>query len=305
MKPGLKIIRCSAFACMLTCAGSFSCAGAAQRPLARSEATSPMTTTAPGARVLQDIAYGEHPRQRFDLYLPASGQQAPLIFLVHGGAWANGDKNHPGLIPDKIRHWLPHGYALVSTNYRLVPDASPLDQARDVAQALAYVKRHAGDWKIDPDKTVLLGHSAGAHLVALLAASPDLLGEFQVASVRGAILLDSAAYDVQHVMGKPHPLLYDRAFGSDPEDWKAASPFARLSRGAPPMLAVCSTRHMSAACEQAQRFARRAAAFDVRVDVLPQDLSHMEINRRIGSSTSYTEQIDAFLGQVLAGPGVP
>jgi len=302
MKPGLKIIRCSAFACMLACAGSVSCAGAAQPSSARFETTSPITTTPPGARVLRDIAFGEHPRQRFDLYLPASGQQAPLIFLVHGGAWANGDKNHPGLISDKIRHWLPHGYALVSTNYRLVPDASPLDQARDVAQALAYVKRHAGDWKIDPDKAVLLGHSAGAHLVALLAASPDLLGESQAAPVRGAILLDSAAYDVQHVMGKPHPPLYDRAFGSDPDDWRAASPFARLSRGAPPMLAVCSTRHLSAACEQAQRFARRAAAFDVRVDVLPQDLSHMEINRRLGSPTSYTEQIDAFLGQVLAGP---
>ncbi|MDG2517141.1 alpha/beta hydrolase [Lysobacter soli] len=305
MKPGSKTIRGVALACLLACAVSFSPVGAVQPTVVMSGATSAIATGVPGAHVLRDIAYGDHPRQRFDLYLPVTTRRAPLIVIVHGGAWANGDKNHPGLIPEKARHWLPRGYALLSTNYRLVPDASPLDQVRDVAQALAHVKRHAGDWKIDADNIVLLGHSAGAHLVALLAASPDLRGEAQANSVRGAILLDSAAYDVQHVMGKPHPALYDRAFGSDPDDWRAASPFARLSRGAPPMLAVCSTGHLRAACEQAHRFARRAADLDVRVDVLPQDLSHMEINRHLGRPSSYTERIDAFLDHVLAGRGAP
>lgn len=258
-----------------------------------------------GTRVLRDVAYGDHPRQRLDVYLPPATRKAPLLVLVHGGGWAHGDKDHPGLVGDKARHWLPQGYALVSANYRLVPDASPLEQAHDVARAVAFAQRQASAWDVDPERIVLIGHSAGAHLVALLAASPALLVQAGAKPVRGAVLLDSAAYDLVHVMQGRHPPLYDRAFGDDPVQWRAASPYDRLSRQSAPMLLVCSTGQVRAACAQAQLFREKAATLGVKVDVLPQDLSHMQINRLLGQASAYTARVDAFLthvlGQVHAG----
>jgi arylformamidase len=252
-----------------------------------------------GTRVLRDVVYGDHPRQRFDAYLPHGARGAPMLVLVHGGGWAYGDKDHPGLVGDKALHWVSQGYALVSVNYRLVPEASPVEQAQDIARAVAAAQGSATSWGIDPRRVVLMGHSAGAHLVALLAASPVLLAEAGARPVRGAVLLDSAAYDVAHVMDGPHPPLYDRAFGADPAAWRAASPYQRLSRQAVPMLAVCSTGRVRAACAQARAFRAKAATLGVRVDVLPQALSHMQINRLLGQPSAYTRRVDAFVRDVL------
>lgn len=81
-----------------------------------------------GAHLLRDIAYGGHPRQRYDAYLPAAPRRAPILVLVHGGGWAHGDKDHRGLIPNKATYWVARGYVLVSVNYRPLPDATPLDR---------------------------------------------------------------------------------------------------------------------------------------------------------------------------------
>lgn len=250
-----------------------------------------------GTRVLRDVAYGDDPRQRFDVYLPRSAQRAPAILLIHGGSWTYGGKDHPGLIPDKADYWLPKGYALISIDYRMLPDTPPLEQAKDVARALAVAQRRAAGWGVDRNRFALMGHSAGAHLAALLAADPGLLRDAGAIS-RGAVMLDSAAYDVERLMKGRHPRLYDRAFGADPAAWKAASPYGLLSKRALPMLAVCSTRHVTGSCAQARAFERKAATLGVRVDVLPQDLSHMQVNRELGLPSAYTETVAAFLRSI-------
>lgn len=272
------------------------CAASAEHRLGAAERGASAAPSLPtGVRVLRDVAYGNDPRQRFDVYLPRSAQHAPAILLVHGGSWAFGGKDHPGLIPNKTAHWLPKGYAMISMDYRMLPDAPPLEQAKDVARALAAAQRHAGAWRLDRDRFALMGHSAGAHLVAVLAADPGLMRHAGATAPRGAVMLDSAAYDVEQLMRGRHPRLYDRAFWDDPTAWKAASPYARLTKRGLPMLAVCSTRHVMASCAQARAFARKAAALGLRVDVLPQDLSHMQINRELGSPSAYTEKVDEFL----------
>lgn len=251
-----------------------------------------------GTRVVRDVAYGEDPRQRFDVYLPPAAKRAPAILLVHGGSWTFGDKDHPGLIPDKAAYWLPKGYALISINYRMLPDTPPIGQARDAARALAAAQRRAAAWGVDRDRFALMGHSAGAHLVALLAADPGLLRDAGATAPRAAVMLDSAAYDVERLMQGRHPRLYDRAFGADPAAWRAASPYGRLSKRSLPMLAVCSTRHVMGSCAQARAFERKAAPLGVRVEVLPQDLTHMQINRMLGSPSAYTEKVAAFLRSI-------
>lgn len=90
----------------------------------------------PNARLERDLPYGNDPQQRLDVYLPAQAKGAPIIFMVHGGAWMIGDKAASGFVLNKVAHWLPKGYILVSSNYRMSRRPNPLDQAYDIAQGL-------------------------------------------------------------------------------------------------------------------------------------------------------------------------
>lgn len=251
-----------------------------------------------GTRVLRDVAYGTDAAQRYDVYAPAQARALPIIVMVHGGGWSNGDKNNPGLATPKAAYWLPRGYVFVSINYRMLPDADPATQARDVAAAVADVQRHAGDWGGDAARTVLMGHSAGAHLVALLGARPADLARAGARRPRAVVALDSAAMNIEQIMRARHLTLYDRAFGSDASQWKAISPWHGLSRDSLPMLAVCSSRRDDS-CAQARGFAQRAQTFGVTVQVLPEDLSHMQINRTLGEGSDYTTAVDRFIADAV------
>lgn len=248
----------------------------------------------PGARLLRDVAYGSDPRQRMDVYLPAQAQGAPVLLLVHGGGWRHGDKAHARLVRNKVAHWVGQGAVLVSVNYRMLPDALPDTQARDVAQALAQAQQQAAAWGADARRFVLMGHSAGAHLVALVAASSEGLRAAGAQPVLGTVVLDSGAMDVVQTLQERHAPLFDAAFGADPAFWRAVSPQHQLQAGAAPMQVVCSSQRRSP-CQQARQFARLGQSLGVRVEVLPQNLSHGEINEQLGLAGAYTGAVDAFL----------
>ncbi|HLD67919.1 MAG TPA: alpha/beta hydrolase [Pseudomonas sp.] len=247
-----------------------------------------------GFPLQQETPYGSDERQRFDVHGAGRGQAAPVILLVHGGGWAHGDKAARALVRNKVARWLPQGLILVSINYRLLPDADPLEQAGDVALALSKAQALAESWGGDPARFILMGHSAGAHLVALLAASPDLALKQGARPWLGTVALDSAAFDVALIMRARHPRLYDRAFGRDPAYWRAASPLQVLTPGGAPLLAVCSSRRDDS-CPQARIFAAQAARLDRSVQVLERDLSHRAINQELGLPGDYTERVEAFL----------
>ncbi len=268
---------------------------AQQEPL---EDDIPARTSLPaGIRVVRDVPYGADARQRFDVYAPARAQGAPVLFLVHGGAWRFGSKSARSVVEGKVARWVPKGLVVISTDYRMLPDADPLMQARDVARAIAAAQDRAAGWGADRDKFVLIGHSAGAHLVALLEADRSLSAGFAAAPWLGVVSLDSGALDVTAIMERRHLPLYDRAFGSDPRYWESASPLRHLTAQAAPFLAVCSTRRPDS-CPQAAAFIDRAAALGVRATVLAQDLSHGEINARLGTEPRYTAAVEAFLGRL-------
>ncbi|WP_313222995.1 alpha/beta hydrolase [Pseudoxanthomonas mexicana] len=264
------------------------------RDASRQPAASPPALPA-GARALRDVAYGDDPRQRYDVYLPAQPQHAPVILFVHGGGWANGNKDNPGVVENKAAYWLPKGYVLVSINYRMRPDTAPIDQARDVARALADVQKRAPSWNADPANVLLMGHSAGAHLAALVGASSTLWRDAGAARPRGVVSLDSGALDVPLTMKKPPlPRIYDAAFGRNPVDWIAASPYHQLTRDAVPMLFVCSSRRQDA-CPQGRAMVEKAKTLGVAMEVLPEDLSHGEVNHLLGAPSAYTTSVDAFV----------
>ncbi len=251
-----------------------------------------------GTRLIPDIPYGPDPAQRLDVYVstqpPAGIAPAPVVFFVHGGGWARGDKANARVVDPKVAHWVEQGYVVISANYRMLP--TPVaQQAEDVAAAIAFAQSQAGLWGGDAKRFVLAGHSAGAHLVALVAAGMRTATKPQ--PWRGAVLLDSAAFDVATLMTHRHFGLYDRAFGSDRATWAALSPIVQLARATPPMLAVCSSRRQES-CGQADRFAAKANGLGGSVRVLREDLSHIEINATLGAASDYTSQVDAFIASV-------
>jgi arylformamidase len=252
---------------------------------------------AAGAKVLKDLAYGPDKRQRLDVYLPAAAvAKAPVIFMVHGGYWSRGDKNGEGIVRRKVARWLPQGWVFVSTNYRLSPQANPLVQAEDVAHALAFAQANAAAWGADASKFVLMGHSAGAHLVSLLAVKPAIAFDLGAKPWLGTIALDSAAFDVVSILrSTTHPRFFDEVFGSDPGMWEAASPFQQLSAQSTPIFAVCSTQRRDQPCLQAEAFAAKARSLRLRVEVLPQDLSHSKVNNRLGLPGAFTDAVEAFI----------
>ena len=251
---------------------------------------------AASANILRDIPYGSDPRQRFDVYLPARpAANAPVIFMVHGGGWRTGGKAETAVVENKAPYFTGRGYVFVSINYRMLPDADPLAQAQDVALALAAAQGKAAGWGGDPRRFILMGHSAGAHLVALLSAQPSLAAG---SSWLGTVALDSGALDVPQIMEQRHMRLYDEAFGSDPAFWRKVSPAHVLQPGAQPMMLVCSSQRDSA-CRQAADFAHRLRAAGARAEVLEQAKSHREINLQLGADERYTAAVQAFIDSLL------
>ena len=248
----------------------------------------------PGARLERDLAYGSDPAQRLDLYIPDKATRAPIILMVHGGAWMIGDKANTNVVAAKVAYWLPKGYIVASTNYRMGRPPDPLAQADDVARALAFLQERAPTWGADPARLVLVGHSSGAHLAALLAADPAIATRQGARPWLGTISLDSAALNVTAIMEGRHARFYDRVFGADPGGWSRASPFHRLAGRPKPMLLVCSKRREDS-CSAARAFADKVVAAGSRAEVVPVDLGHGEINAELGRAGSYTEAVQGFL----------
>ncbi|MBX9912544.1 MAG: alpha/beta hydrolase [Pseudomonadaceae bacterium] len=244
--------------------------------------------------VLRDLAYGQAPLQRLDVYLPEHPKHAPVLLMVHGGAWQVGDKQAEAVVVNKVARWLPKGFILVSVNYRLLPDAAPLQQAEDVALALAFTQQQAASWGGDGNKIILIGHSAGAHLVSLLAAKPALASQQGAQPWLGTVALDSAALDVEQIMQQPHRRFYTHAFGAQPTYWAATSPFSQLDKSATALLMVCSSQRDDS-CPQAQRFVAKAKSLGVQAQLHREDRSHKAINQDLGLATPYTQTVEAFM----------
>lgn len=192
------------------------------------------TQAKPAKPVGKVLSYGQHPLQQMDFY-PADSRfegPRPLIVFIHGGAWAGGDKaDSTG--EAKIRHYTAAGYALASINYRLLPEVDIEDQAADVAAAIAMLRDKSRDMALDKRRIVLMGHSAGAHLAALVATDPRWLDERDMRpdDIAGVVLLDGPAYDVPSQIRDAGPLLgfgFQLAFGSRPARQDLLSPITHV-----------------------------------------------------------------------------
>ena len=269
-------------------------------PATGSPRAQPRAVAAAGPRVVRNVHYGSDIRQRFDVYAPADAKGAPVIFMVHGGGWAYGDKRARGVTENKVKRWVPRGFIVISANYRMLPKAGPLEQAQDVARAIAVAQQRVSSWGGDAGKFILMGHSAGGHLVTLLDASPSLAGDLPITPWLGVVSIESGALDVVEIMRGPHARLYDRAFGRDTAYWRAVSPMHALSGATAPMLVVCSIRR-PASCARSDRFAAMAEASGTRASVLREDLSHADADARLGLDPGYTSAVESFMRTLDVG----
>jgi arylformamidase len=245
-----------------------------------------------GATLKSNVAYGADPLQKMDIYIPAGVKRAPVIFMVHGGGWQHGDKTANDVVTNKVAYFLPHGFVFVSINYRLSPAVTPVQEAQDVASALAYFQKNAATYKASASNIVLMGHSAGGNLVTLVAAVSSYLTQVHAQAVLGTVVLDSGAYDVPEVMARSQVLpQYAQVFGKNVALEQQASPTLAIDTHPAPMLLVCDSKRVHD-CDDAKAFAAKTAG---SASIYPIALRHGDINLDVGLPNALTARIAQFL----------
>lgn len=256
--------------------------------------------------VIRNVKYGSYKKQTMDIYFKRYDQNgkaqslAPVIFMVHGGGWRIGDKSHSSVVKNKVDKWVSEGFVFISVNYRMIPDANPLEQANDVAKALAFAQSKEYLWGGDKNKFILMGHSAGAHLVNLIASSKDIVKNNNVSDWLGTVVLDTAVYDVIKVMEGRHLKLYDQAFRDDKKLWEAASPIHQLNWKPFPILLVKSSQRHDVGSD-ATSYVNKIRSFEGKAYIISVDLNHGEINQKLGQESEYTNRVDKFMKDLING----
>jgi len=247
------------------------------------------------------VIYGEHQRQQVDIYEPEDAvEPLPLVLFIHGGGWTMGSHQ---AVQTKPAFFKSAGYYFASAGYQLVPDVTVEQQAADLGEALRAVRGQASAIGFDPDRIVLMGHSAGAHLAALLASDPAYAGD-AFGAIRGVVLLDGAGYDVAANIANGGPQvwqIYNRAFGNDPARQAALSPMTHVGGAdAPNWLGLyVAERELSKAQTDALMGALTQAGAQAS-SLAISDTDHGRINRELGTEagTAQSEAVIAFLDAV-------
>ncbi|WP_165978940.1 alpha/beta hydrolase [Antarcticimicrobium luteum] len=161
--------------------------------LARHEAETAALDSAGELARWRDVACGPGARQRYDVTAPRGAAGAPCLVFIHGGFWQEGSKDWSGFA---ARSCVRAGWAHVGLGYTLAPEAPLAGIVAEIAAALTHLRGHAGDYGINPDRIVLAGHSAGAHLAAAILAG---LGGDELPGALAGYVLISGVYDLAPV----------------------------------------------------------------------------------------------------------
>ncbi len=249
-----------------------------------------------------------HERQVLDIYSPADAKNLPVIFWIHGGGWQTGDKTSVEMKPRVLTE---RGFVFVSTNYRMLPDVEMGVLIRDVAKSLGWVHRNINKYGGDPQQILVMGHSAGAQLAALICTDNRYLEaegvSFEV--LKGCVPVDGDTYDIpaiimtaelrQTVHGLPLPTFGHRVkFGNDPKkhvDFSAVHHVAS-NKGIPPFLVLHVAGHPDTTA-QARRLGAALEQAGVPVKVFgARETTHNKLNDNLGQpGDAATEELYRFL----------
>src|SRR5581483_1205365 len=188
-----------------------------------------------GIKLTRSIAYAERSRHRLDICRPARPEPAPVVVFFYGGAWRSGNK---GLYRYVAKALARRGYVAVVPDYRIYPEARYPDFLEDGARVVRWVKDNIASFGGDPDKIFLKGHSAGAHIAAMLSIDGRWLRQVGLdprRDVAGLIGI-SGPYDYLPLRDKT---LRDIFGGADRPE---TQPIFHVAPGAPPSLLVTGGR---------------------------------------------------------------
>ncbi|HVU87120.1 MAG TPA: alpha/beta hydrolase [Pirellulales bacterium] len=244
--------------------------------------------------VKRDVAYGDKELQKLDIYAPAGAKNAPIVLFVHGGEWTRHDKSEVSFKP---KFFNEHKIVFASTNYRLSPAATHPAHASDVAAAIGWLHKHAGEFGGDPRKIFLMGHSAGCHLVTLVSLDPRYLAEvgLRPADLAGVVAWSGGAYDLvdKVAQGGAYADYIKSAFGDSPDVWRQASPVAHVSGAkAGPRFLFISIEPGNASHQAAERLAKLIEENGGRAtSKLIEGRDHFGANHFLGAPDDTTGQI--------------
>lgn len=262
--------------------------------------------------IFKDIQYTTNDGSRanlnqLDVYTPGGNGPHPVLVFIHGGSWRFGDKR---MVGDKPEAFTKAGYLFVSINYRLSPAVQHPAHAQDCGKAVAWVYKNIGQYGGDPERIYVMGHSAGAHLAALISTDETYLaaGGCTLNAIKGVIVLDGGGYDIPTMVASGELFAkgrYERAFGKNKAVWKSASPIAHVAKGKkiPPFLLVHAGGRV-ASREQADELAAVLEKAGIKAEKFDApDKNHITLNSSIGKKDDETTTaIFAFLEKCGANP---
>jgi arylformamidase len=264
--------------------------------------------------VLRNIPYADpaQERQVLDIYSPPHAKNLPVVFWIHGGGWQTGDKTS---VQGKPQFFMDKGFVFVSTNYRLLPSVDMATIVRDIAKSIHWVHDHIAEHGGDPNRLLIMGHSAGAQLAALICIDDRyLMAEgLSLAVIKGCVPVDGDTYDVpaiietaetrRRVHGLPQAKYGHREkFGNDPAKHRDFSAVTHVAsdKGIPPFLILYVADHPDTSA-QAQRLGNVLKAAGVAVTLFGgKETTHNKINADLGlPDDPATKALSEFLGKVL------
>ena len=157
-------------------------------------------STAYAQRVTRDIPYATaHERQVLDVYAPDGAKNLPVVFWIHGGGWQAGNKSMVGVKP---KAFMEAGFVFVSINYRLLPTVDMGALTSDVATALGWVHKNIATYGGDPDRLLVMGHSAGGQLAALMCTDEKYAKAegFSLTMIKGCVPVDADTFDIPAII---------------------------------------------------------------------------------------------------------
>ena len=248
--------------------------------------------------VLRDLSYSDpispnQADQKLDLYTIDNLEKRAVIIYVHGGGWAFGDKKD---VYGKPGFFIPHNTAFISMNYRLRWDYTVYDQVSDVVSVIMWVRTHANEYGLDPNRIILMGHASGAHLVSLVGTDDRYLkaGGLSFRSLVVIVSIDNDVFDVpRHIEETSSPveqIHLSLIFGEDPEVWRVASPatYVKKDKNIPSFALLYSISNDSTRI-QSKAFAKLLAAADVEAILVPDSRQSSEsIDESLGTPGDQT-----------------
>ena len=264
--------------------------------------------------VKRNISYADsaHERQVVDIYAPRDAKNLPVVFWIHGGGWQTGDKASVQLKPQAF---MDKHLVFVSTNYRLLPDVDMATIVRDVAKSVRWVHDHIAEHGGDPQRLLVMGHSAGAQLAALVCIDDRYLKAegLSLAIIKGCAPVDGDTYDVPAIIEtaetrrRVHGLAqakfgHREKFGNDAtkhRDFSAVTHVAR-DKDIPPFLILHVAEHPDTSA-QAQRLGNVLKEAGVPVTVFgAKETTHNKINADLGlPDDPATKALFEFVGEAL------